>query len=160
MNETVSIMRGGKPIGSAHITREGLYLRIACVCHLEQAELIRLHVRSDAGERPLGVLVPNGDAWELSTRIAAKYLVGEIEIFVPQEKADHAQEDAPQEKFVPIVAGEPFACLDAVSDAVLAEQDGQVGICVDANAQEEEVASVEPLPEDAQSMESESPMGQ
>lgn len=159
MNETVvTITRAGVPFGNAHILRQGLYLTFACTCHLAQAELLRLRAKSDAGEVALGVLVPNGDAWELRTRIPSKRFAGDISVFVAGEES---VKEAKQETiFVPIVEGEAFSKLDRVQDAVLTEQDGQVGILIEDGASEEAQMPPDDAPAETQSISIESPMGQ
>lgn len=158
MNETVvTITRAGKPFGSTHIERQGLYLTFACACHLEQAELLRLCARSEAGEVALGVLVPNGDAWELRTRIPAKRFAGDISVFVAGEEI---VEEKAKETFVPIVEGEAFSHLDRVQDAVLTEQDGQVGILIGEGTPEEAELLPDDAPVEAQPISIESPTGQ
>lgn len=159
MNETVvTITRAGKPFGSAHIERQGLYLIFSCACHLEQAELLRLCARSEAGEVALGVLVPNGDAWELRTRIPAKRFAGDISVFVAGEEI--VEQEKPKETFVPIVEGEAFSHLDRVQDAVLTEQDGQVGILIGEGTPEEAELPPDDAPAEVQSISIESPTGQ
>lgn len=123
MEESVRILCGGEPIGTAQVRKEGLYYRVECQCRKETQSILRLAAHCEGGTVMLGVLCPNGDRWTLETKIAAKHFKGRImQIAVVGQRSN--------ERFVPIYENKPFAYLSEVRYARFAIRSGQLGMIV------------------------------
>ena len=73
----------------------------------------------------MGVLVPEGDAFVLDTRLPVKR-IGEGDFgfrVVPNRPVLDG-------RFIPIKPEEPFAYLERLKDAYLTRQDGQLGVII------------------------------
>lgn len=123
MNGTYPVYLGGETVGKAEIERQGLYLRISCRCRFSGAVIYKLLLRCGSGEENLGVLVPEGDGFCLSTRIPVKRL-GEGE---PSFRAVPRHTGAAG-RFVPVYPDEPFAYLTELKNAYLEIRGGQMGV--------------------------------
>lgn len=104
----------GQTVGTAEITREGLYLRICARCRVSDNEIHRLYAD---GEK-IGVLMPDRGGLVLETRIPAKRLK-EGCAFSLDEKA---------EQFIPIRPGKTFPHLDKVRSGRIGFRDGIHGL--------------------------------
>ena len=119
MEGIYEIRLGDRPVGTAAVTREGLYYRFQCRCRLETDSVCKV----EAGDVRLGVLVPEGEEFVLNTRLPIKRF--------PEKLADfRIRSDRPvlQGRFIPIKPEEPFAYIERLKDAYLTRQEGQVGI--------------------------------
>ena len=70
MEGIFDILRGGEKIGKAEVRREGLYYRFRCCCDLTGEVMYRLIVICGGKTENLGIPVPEGDSFRLSTRTA------------------------------------------------------------------------------------------
>ena len=114
-----------KPVGTADVTREGLYYRFRCRCRLAMDAVCKVSV----GEISLGVLVPEGDWFVLNTRLPVKRFTGEkMDFQVITDRPILAG------KFVPIKPEEPFAYIERLKTAYLTRQDGQIGVIIKEKA--------------------------
>ena len=114
-----------KPIGTAEVTREGLYYRFRCRCKLEMDAVCKVSV----GEISLGVLVPEGDSFVLNTRLPAKRFAEQ-----PMDFQIVSERPVVQGRFIPIKPEEPFAYIERLKDAYLAQRDGQIGVIIKEKA--------------------------
>ena len=108
--------------GFASVERQGLYYRIQCRCALTGAERIRLEVSGDLGEVDLGLLVPEGKYFVLSTSVAVRRLGENLHFRV---KSAHRQTPG---RFVTLSEYAPFAYLTELRKAVLTSQNGEIGL--------------------------------
>ena len=70
MSEVISVMYEGDEIGTATITREGLYCTVDCRCRIPSEEVLRAYVDRENGPLCLGVLVPEEGQLRLRRRFA------------------------------------------------------------------------------------------
>jgi len=110
-----------KPVGTAKVSREGLYYRFQCRCTMTEDTLCRVNV----GTESLGILVPMGDGFGLDTKLPVKRFAGTVSEFrlVPNKPMLEG-------KFIPIKPEEPFAYIERLKEAHLACRDGQLGIVI------------------------------
>lgn len=115
------IRRGNTEAGQVRITREGLYYRFQCRCRLAGSGVRRVRLRCGGREENLGVLVPDGDTFSLSTRIPVKRIpegTPEFEIVSSFREG--------KTRLAPIYPEEPFAYLTRLKDAYLVRRDGEL----------------------------------
>ena len=113
---------GDRPVGHVLVERQGLYYVFRCRCTLSGKTAFRLLASCGEKQEDLGVLVPMGDSFGLDTRRPVKHLGEGTLSFRLVSK-----HDAPRTHFAPISPEEPFAYLQRLKDAYLAEKDGQMG---------------------------------
>ncbi len=119
------IYLGEQQVGSAEVTREGLYYRFRCSCSLEGNSVCRVNVCGQT----LGVLIPRGELFCLETKLPAKRFANKIPIFSVQPNRPVLEG-----RFIPISPEEPFAYISRLKNAHLARQDGQLGIVIKKEA--------------------------
>ena len=120
MEQTISF--GDKQIGRVRVERQGLYYLFRCRCRLSGETAFRLLASCGENQEDLGILVPMEGFFGLDTRRPIKRL-GEG----PLSFRLVSRHDAPKPNFVPICPEEPFAYLQRLKDAYLAEKNGQLG---------------------------------
>lgn len=148
MKERFTIFRVGEAVGEASVVREGLYCRIRCRCRGLEKKIHRVEASSEAGKVSLGVLIPNEDVWELETRIAAKRFGDDLQFAIVEEGRVRREK---KETFVPVADGEPFAYLDRLETACMAQEDGRIGVVIELpepSREEKEEAMPIPMPEE------------
>ena len=117
------ILLGGQGIGKAKVDRQGLYYAISCRCRLSGEVVYKVTVSCGENTESLGILVPEGGAFVLTTRIPIKRLGEGTLMFhaVPR----HTQI---QGRFMPVTPEEPFAYLSRLGNAFMEVRNGQVGV--------------------------------
>lgn len=113
---------GDRPVGRVRVERQGLYYLFRCRCRLSGEAAFRLLVSCGEKREDLGILVPMEGGFGLDTRRPVKRL-GEGTLSF-RLASNH---DAPKTHFAPISPEEPFAYLQRLKDAYLAEKNGQLG---------------------------------
>ena len=113
---------GDRSVGRVLVERQGLYYVFRCRCALSGEAAFRLFASCGEKQEDLGVLVPMGNFFGLDTRRPVKHLGEGTLSFRLVSK-----HDAPRTHFAPISPEEPFAYLQRLKDAYLAEKDGQIG---------------------------------
>lgn len=112
------IMMDGISVGQATVEKEGLYYCFACTCIPQKEGVHRIHVCDGENVRDLGICVPDGNVFRLSTRIPVKYFCDGNWSFVLS--------DTPRiEKVVPVKEDEPFSYLEQLNTARLQNTNGQ-----------------------------------
>lgn len=119
------IFLGQDSIGKAQVTKEGLYYRISCRCRLSGEVVYKVVASCGDRKEDLGVLVPQSGAFVLTKRLPMKQLgQGQLQFkAVPRHVA-------PDGKFIPISADEPFAYLSRLENAFMQRRDGQQGVVI------------------------------
>lgn len=116
------ITYNGRQVGQAQAEREGLYYKITCVCDFSDDEIHRIVASDGKSVVKLGVCVPNGNQFSLSTKVPAKYLsAGDLCFSVASECTSG----------IPIFSGKPFPHLDKLETARLQITNGQPCIVID-----------------------------
>lgn len=123
MTGTYDILLGGKPVGQATVTEQGLYYRFVCRCRITGEVMYKLTVTCGGQTENLGLLVPEGKDYVLSTRLPAKrFAQGKPEFrAVPR----HSRMTG---KFIPVYPDEPFAYISRLHSAFLENRGGQLGV--------------------------------
>ena len=125
MEGSYEILMGGKRVGTAQITRQGLYYWFDCRCCLSGDVMCRLAVTCGGKTHSLGIPVPEGESFVLRTRLPVKQLgkgVPEIRVQPKHRPVGTV--------FVPLSPEEPFAYLSRLKDAFLEIRDGKAGLVI------------------------------
>ena len=113
------ILMDTKVVGSAELTKEGLYYRFFCTCKLPDDGIYRVTVSDGNHTKDLGICVPSG----MVTRIQQKYLQGEkLSFSLIPDKAD--------ENRIVVNTDTPFEKLDMLDSSHLRIADGRVEIMI------------------------------
>ena len=130
MEGIYDILRGGEKIGKAEVRREGLYYRFLCCCDLTGEVMYRLTVNCGGKTENLGIPVPEGDCFRLSTRLpVSRFPSGE-----PEFRAVPKHEALQQGLWVPISPETPFDYMERLEHAVMERRGGEVGILISDEA--------------------------
>ena len=65
--EDYAVSLGGKPVGRAQVSRQGLYYRVVCRCNLSGEVMYRLECACRERKTNLGILVPCESGFGLET---------------------------------------------------------------------------------------------
>lgn len=125
MTGTYDILLGGQPVGEASVTQQGLYLCFDCRCRISGEVMYKLTVTCGGHTESLGLLIPSGKDFALSTRIPAKRLGQGTPEFraVPR----HSEMKG---KFIPVYPDEPFSYISRLHTAFLEKRGGQLGVVI------------------------------
>ena len=125
MTGTYDILLGGKCVGQASVTRQGLYYCFDCRCQITGEVMYKLLVTCADKTESLGLLIPEGKDFRLSARVPIKKLGQGTFQFraVPR----HGEMRG---KFIPVYPDEPFAYISRLHTAFLENRDGQVGVII------------------------------
>ena len=118
-------MQGADKVGTAVITREGLYYRFSCRCRYGGEPMRRVLMSVGDQQLDLGVCVPMDGQFGLEKRIPSKHLVAGIPEFRLMPKYQRTDR-----RFVPVYPEEPFAYMAKLKDAFLEIRDGQIGVLI------------------------------
>ena len=124
MLQEYAVYMGSEKVGTACVTKEGLYYRISCRCRLSGSVPCCITARA-AQETDLGLCVPLEDRYGLETRIPIKSVgEGDLDFRVfPKHRVR-------PEQFIPISPEEPFAYIARLKDAHLARRNGQTCVVI------------------------------
>ena len=121
-----SVMWHGKPVGYATVEKEGLYYKLKCFCQPEQKRYYRIKVNDCCTEIDLGICVPSGAGFTLTTRVPVRKLNKDQLKFV---LVDHCAINAPQ--IIPIINDSPFPWLDRLISARFQYRNGKAAVVID-----------------------------
>lgn len=125
MDGEYEIFMGKEAVGTASVEKQGLYYRFVCRCRLSGAVMCRVVVSCNGHHENLGILLPCGDGFALTTKLATKKLgKGKPEFRVLPKHQSSGR------KFIPVYPEEPFAYLTRLKNAFLEVQNGQVGVVI------------------------------
>ena len=119
------IMQGADKVGTAVVTREGLYYRISCRCRYGGEPMRRILMTAAGYQLDLGVCVPVDGQFGLEKRIPCKNLVAgtpEFRLMPKYQRTDR--------RFVPVYPEEPFSYMAKLKDAFLEIREGQIGVLI------------------------------
>lgn len=117
------IFMGEEIIGSAEISKEGLYYAFSCRCSLTGDVPMTISVEGNQGNADLGLCVPMGTHFGIHTKIPIKKLGDRI--LNLQVRPKHRKIEG---TFIPIRAEEPFQYIDRLESAFLAVKNKTVGV--------------------------------
>lgn len=112
-------------MGTAVVTKEGLYYRFSCRCRCPGEPMRRILLICAGEQLDLGVCIPVDGQFGLEKRIPCKYLGEGMPEFRLVPKYQRLQE-----RFVPVYPEEPFSYMAKLKDAYLQIRDGQMGIVI------------------------------
>ena len=123
MKTFYTVTQKGKSCGKVSVTRQGLYFLFHCRCKPEGREICRLLLICGDQQHSLGIPVPTGDCFEITTRLPVRQFgTGEWCFSLVSRQNEFAS------VFVPISPEEPFAYIARLKDSFLVHQNGQPGI--------------------------------
>ena len=125
MEGTYGVYVGETMCGKVQVQKEGLYYRFFCRCKPAGEQVCKLRVQFPNSEVNLGVLIPEGDGFGLSTRIPAKRFQG-----IPVRFVLTPVHDIPEGKFIPITPEEPFAYIERLKEAYLIKKGPNLGVWI------------------------------
>lgn len=117
-----SINFNNEPVGKAQVKQEGLYYIIRCQCVVPDKDIYRIVVSDGENDVDLGICVPDGGRFVLTTRVAMKKLSGKHLKFMLS--ANHTSS-------FPVENGETFDGLDKLEAARLQRRNGQLYVVID-----------------------------
>ena len=111
MEGTWNIYQDGQAAGECRVRTEGLYCSFDCRCHPASRAVAAVYLRTEEGTYRLGIVVPEGDAFRLRTRVSKRKLpAGEPTFFL---EAGAARPSV----WVPLRPGEKLCCLSRLEQA-------------------------------------------
>ena len=125
MDGTYDVFWGSEVIGQARVERRGLYYHFDCRCKLTGEGICRVTVSCGGHHENLGILIPAGDDFVLSRKLAAKRLgIGKPEFRVlPRHQKTKVT-------FIPVYPDEPFRYLNRLQNAFMEVRNGQRGVSI------------------------------
>ena len=125
MDGKYGVTFGQAEVGVVQVRREGLYWHFFCSCRITGDVVCRLVVQCGNSRESLGIVVPDGDRFQLDTRLPIKKLDrGEPRfLLVPRHEAGEGI-------FVPLRPEEPFAYIARLKDAYFVRRYGQAGVVI------------------------------
>ncbi|MBQ8769112.1 MAG: hypothetical protein IJZ15_05665 [Oscillospiraceae bacterium] len=125
MEGTYNIDCGGKKVGTAVISREGLYYRFDCNCQLERKEVCKICVVCGDKRIVLGTPIPEGQIFQLRTKLPVKrFSIGKPRFYIAGSKEEISEE------FISVQPNAPFLHLKELKNAVFQVRDGESGIVI------------------------------
>lgn len=123
MSGSFNITFLNEAVGTAEMRENGLYYEIHCVCAMNNVGLYRVRLEDGNTVLDLGTCLRINDRYEIQTKLPKSRLSGSAVRFVLTDG-----ETEPQERFVPIIAGEPFSYLTKLPVSLLEVTDNTIGI--------------------------------
>ncbi len=123
-------------VGKAQILQEGMYYRICCTCEITRGGIHRIVVSDGENEVDLGICVPQGDKFSLTSRIPMRFLKGENRTFVLVRQGEYkpkSEEGPVEKKEVPVESGKSFPNLDELENAYFRNEDEHPVIVIDSS---------------------------
>ncbi len=123
MEGCYEITLAGEPVGTAKVTRRGLYYGIDCRCQLLRSNVYDLTAHWGNQAVHIGVPVPEGNSLHLGKTLPTKQAGQGSPVFTltPRHEKMTGQ-------FVPVYPEEPFAYLQRLQEAYLQVRQGQTGV--------------------------------
>lgn len=125
MEGTYDVLLGRESIGKVSVERQGLYYRFSCRCQITGTVIYRVTVSCGGHHENLGILIPMGDSFGLTTKLAVKKLGKGSFQFRALPKHQKAEG-----KFIPVYPDEPFAYITRLQKAFMEVRNGQVGVVI------------------------------
>ena len=132
MKKRFDIQLGGISVGTAWVSKTGLYYHISCDCNLTGEVRYKIIATGTDGACDLGLCVPKGNNFGLEIRLPIKRLgTGELKFkAVPKHQPVSGM-------FIPLSPDEPFRYIQMLKNSFLTEKEGKRGImlpCQNANS--------------------------
>ncbi len=117
MEGTYKVTMNGQTVGTAAVTREGMYYHIACRCDVPNDNMFRLIMQFKDDQMDLGILVPQGKQFGLGIRVSGKVFGQRSPQFVIMPRRESFSS-----KLVRICPEEPFSYLFRLESAYLVKK--------------------------------------
>ena len=104
MERLFSVSFQDQPIGTVHLSRDGLYLVISCRCELPEDDFFSLRMETDTEILDLGLVYPVGSGFGLDTRVSARKMGQGNWRFLLRKRAE-------QRQCIPTENELPLSCL-------------------------------------------------
>ncbi len=127
MEGSYEITLAGEQVGTAKVTRRGLYYGIDCRCQLLRSNVYDLTARWGNQSMHIGIPVPDGNSLHLGKTVPVKSAGQGSPVFILTPRHEKSAG-----RFVPVYPEEPFSYLRRLEGAYLEVRQGQVGIVLDA----------------------------
>ena len=124
MEGVYDIFDGDTVIGTASISREGLYYRFDCECRPEKRGLFKICLLDENEKIILGTPIPEGHGFCLRTKLPIKRLRGQKPRFFINRGSEETG------KFIPVAPDTPFLYLQELENAYFCIRDGVSGIVI------------------------------
>lgn len=116
------IYLGDDAVGTAMVSKEGLYYRIQCTSHLTAGKPFRVTAEAEHSI-DLGLCVPDGHHFGLEVRVPMKKLgEGDIRFYI------RTQQEKKSEDWFPISSEKPFPYIVKLKYAYMVSLEGERGI--------------------------------
>jgi hypothetical protein len=116
---------GGQVVGTAKVSREGLYYSFDCECKFKRQELFKICAICADKQIMLGTPIPAGQVFKLHTKLPIKRFSGETLRFCIT-----GNQEEKSEEFIPVDPDAPFLHLKDLKNAVFRIQNGISGIVI------------------------------
>jgi len=120
MTGVYPIFAGSEEIGTAIITRDGLYYSIDCRCSLSGDILYKVLISGDGWNEDLGICVPMDGVFGIHTKISAKRLTGKRICFLAVPRHGAFTHDV-----FAVTEGSPFGYISKLENAFLIKKDSR-----------------------------------
>ena len=114
---TYPILLGTEEVGQAEVISKGLYYQFDCRCRIASEVIHRIVVQTGEKKENLGILMPEGDAFSLRTKIPKSHFSVEEPVFRMIPK--HSPLD---KNWLPLSPEEPFSYIQDLKRAYLVKQ--------------------------------------
>ena len=131
MHQRDPIYHDGQVIGTAYIEKQGLYYKFKCVCQPKKPGLYAIYASNGNEKLKLGICVPEGENFVLTTRIPIKYFDTDAITFTAVNKIT-------DENRILIDENKPFPVIEKLDKATYFYERGVGSIILhqDAHCQE------------------------
>ena len=103
-----------KIAGQVMVSREGLYYRFLCTVKIPKESHYHVMAQADSGIIDLGLCVPQGDLFVLSTKMPVKRFDKREYRYVLSEKT--------VKQVIPVFVDKPFVCLNKLTEGYFAKE--------------------------------------
>lgn len=132
MDGTYEVYLDGKSVGTASVTRLGLYYEISCRCRPAKEDLLELVVQTQDHLENLGLLVPGQGTMEGRKRVPVKRLgQGRMQFFLRPRNGK-------QEQLLEVDGQKPFAYLQELHRAYFVRRGEKAMIGLRKNSDEKD----------------------
>lgn len=125
------VYQGKERVGQAAASRQGLFYRLECRCHLSPGARYHILAIGPEGEEDLGLLIPDGREFCCVKTVAVKKL-GEGTLRFRLEGVAAKKEAL----FIPLNPDRPVTCLQELRRALLCHRNGQTGLLIQGDCKE------------------------
>ena len=123
MKEQYKIYMLNQPVGTAIVKAEGLYYSFACSCSIQTDGIYKITVCEGEHSQKLGVLVPNGLEYILTTRLPKKRFL--TDAFSFQVTGVQSQASG---TYIPLALDKPYSYISKLRNSFLEIHDEQKGV--------------------------------